>query len=399
VPADPLVVVGASLAGLRAAESLRHHGYDGTLIVVGEEPHHPYDRPPLSKRALTEPGADIAALTRLPVPQDLEVEWRLGVAAVGLDLDRRRVSLSDGDELAFAGLVIATGATPRSLPGVAGLDGVGVLRSLDDAVRLRRQLEGGPAVVVIGAGFIGLEVAASCRQLGLETTVLEYLPVPLERAIGAQMGAVVARSHTDNGVDLRFGVSVEAVVGTDRVEGVRLADGSVVPADVVVVGIGVAPEVGWLSGSGLDLADGVICDDRLRVCSGGRPVDGVVAAGDVARWAHPGHAQALRLEHWTNAVEQGEAAGRTLLHGDDAPVFAPVPYFWSDQYGRKLQFVGHTLPDDQIQVVDGALDGDRWVVAYGRSGRLVAGLGQGRPARVMGIRRSIEQGSAFPLEV
>jgi 3-phenylpropionate/trans-cinnamate dioxygenase ferredoxin reductase subunit len=400
MPADPIVVVGASLAGLRAAESLRRHGHDGPLVIVGAEGRAPYDRPPLSKRVLTAvPGSDVDSMTRLAGAEDLDVEWRLGVAATGLDLTARRVQLADGDDLAYAGLVIATGASARHLPPFAELEGIGVLRTLDDAIWLRAQLEAGPRVVVVGAGFIGLEVASSCRTLGLDTTVLEYLPVPLERAIGAEMGAVVARRHSERGVTMRFGVTVSGVVGTDRVEGVQLSDGTVVPADVVVVGVGVTPEIEWLHGSGIDVADGVVCDDRLRVCSGGRPLEDVVAAGDVARWAQPANSPPLRLEHWTNAAEQGEAAAETLLRGDDAPSFAPVPYFWSDQHGIKLQFVGRAIPGDEMQVIDGDLDSDKWVVAYGRSGRLVAALGSGRPARVMAMRRALEEEGAFPVPV
>lgn len=391
---EPTVVVGASLAGLRAVETLRREGDDGPIVVIGAEPHMPYDRPPLSKRALTDPEADVAALASLAVPEDLGAEWVLGSPATGLDLERRRV-LVDGGDIAFSRLVIATGARPRTLPAAGDLDAVHVLRSLDDSIALRRALAAGPAVAVIGAGFIGLEVASSCHQLGLDVTVIEALPVPLERAVGAAMGERIAARHRDAGIRVETGVGVASLDGAGSVEAVRLADGRVVPADVVVVGIGVAPEVAWLAGSGVDLADGVSCDSRLRVLAGGRPVPGVVAAGDVARWAAKGGGGSQRAEHWTNAVEQGEAAARTLLHGDDAAPFDPVAYFWSDQLGAKLQMVGQPRPDDDVAVVDDDGTG-RWVAAYGRDGTLVAALGVSRAGKVMALRRQIEAGGPWP---
>jgi len=388
------VVVGASLAGLRAAEALRQRGYDGSLTLVGSEAHRPYDRPPLSKQVLT--GRVGPEDTALRADDALDVEWRLSTSASGVDLDRRRVHLAGADDLAFDHLVIATGAHPKMLPGLAPLAGVHTLRTLDDAVALRDELAGAPSVVVIGAGFIGLEVAASCRQRGLDATVLEALPLPLERAIGARMGVVVAELHRAHGVDVRLGTPVDGLVGSDRVEGVRLVDGTVVAAEVVVVGIGVAPTTGWLEGSGVDLADGVACDASLRVLAGGRPRPDVVAAGDVARWARPGAEAPVRVEHWTNAAEQGEAAARTLLEGRSAPPFEPVPYFWSDQHGTKIQFVGWTRPGDDVEVVDGSVEEGRFVAAYGRQGRLVAALGFRRPARIMALRREIAVGAAFP---
>ncbi|MHB1533036.1 MAG: NAD(P)/FAD-dependent oxidoreductase [Acidimicrobiales bacterium] len=390
-----VVIVGASLAGLHAAAALRRAGDESAITVVGAEVHLPYDRPPLSKQLLT--GRVEAEQIRLPIEADLGIEWRLGVAATRLDAERRRVGLGGvRDELPFDRLVLATGARPRWLPGLAPGEGVHVLRSLDDALTLRAALQRNPRVAVIGAGFIGLEVAASCRARGLAVTVIEALPIPLERAIGAAWGARVAKLHRDHGTQLRLGALVAGLVGAGTVEGVRLADGEVVPADVVVVGVGVAPETSWLEGSGVELDDGVICDDRLRVRVGGRVRPDIVAAGDVARWYHRGYRERVRVEHWTNAVEQGEAAATTLLHGEEAPPFAPVPYFWSDQYATKLQFVGRTLPGDETQVVDGSPEDARWAAAYGRAGRLVAGLGFARPAKVMAMRRLIEEGAAFP---
>ena len=391
------VVVGASLAGLRAAEALRQRGYDGSLTLVGSEAHRPYDRPPLSKQVLT--GRVGPEDTALRADDALDVEWRLSTSASGVDLDRRRVHLAGADDLAFDHLVIATGAHPKMLPGLAPLAGVHTLRTLDDAVALRDELAGAPSVVVIGAGFIGLEVAASCRQRGLDATVLEALPLPLERAIGARMGVVVAELHRAHGVDVRLGTPVDGLVGSDRVEGVRLVDGTVVAAEVVVVGIGVAPTTGWLEGSGVDLADGVACDASLRVLAGGRPRPDVVAAGDVARWAHPGYGESVRIEHWTNASEQGDFAAQALVLGDGAPPFSPTPYFWSDQHGVMLQFVGRARHDDVVEIIEGSLEDERFVAAYGRGGRLVAALGMRRPARVMAMRQMITEGEAFPVSI
>jgi 3-phenylpropionate/trans-cinnamate dioxygenase ferredoxin reductase subunit len=394
------VVVGASLAGLRAAEALRRDGHDGPLTVIGDETHAPYDRPPLSKQLLT--GKTDVAGTALSADADLDIQWRLGTVATGLDLDRRVVSLRHGqdagEELAWDRLVIATGSHARRLPVIPEGDGVQVLRSLDDAVALRAALTGGsPRLVIVGAGVIGLEVASSARAIGLDVTVLEYADLPLLRVLGPVLGAACARLHRAHGVDLRLGVQVEGLVGSPHVEGVRLAGGEVVPADVVVVGVGAAPNTAWLEGSGVDLDDGVRSDSRLRVLAGGHPLPDVVAAGDVARWDLPG-AGPTRLEHWTNAVEQAQAAAAVLLRGDEAPEFTSVPYVWSDQHGRKLQVVGLPAAGDEVAILDEAADEHRLVAAYGRDGRLVAAAGFSRPARVMALRRLIEAGGAFPPE-
>ncbi|MGH8921024.1 MAG: NAD(P)/FAD-dependent oxidoreductase, partial [Actinomycetes bacterium] len=325
---------------------------------------------------------------------------RLGTAAIGLDLGTRTVTLAGGGTEPFDRLVIATGAHPRLLPTVPTGPGVHVLRTYEDAIGLHTDLQHRPRVAIIGAGFIGLEVAASCRQLGLDVTVVEALDVPLERAIGAEMGRVVVARHRSRGVRVELGVGVAGLERSGRangpVEAIRLEDGRSLPADLVVVGVGVSPTTGWLTGSGLDLADGVRCDSQLRAQAGGRAVPGVVAAGDVARWHHPAYGGEVRIEHWTNAAEQGEAAARTLMEGASAPAFAPVPYFWSDQLGLKLQFLGRALPGDQVTVIDGELDAERWAVAYGRDGRLVAALGSSRPGRVMKLRAAIGAGAPYP---
>jgi 3-phenylpropionate/trans-cinnamate dioxygenase ferredoxin reductase subunit len=396
MPASRAVIVGASLAGSRAAEALRREGHDGPITIIGAETHLPYDRPPLSKQVLTRKVEPEAVALRLE--DDLDVDWMLGTTATGLDLQGRVVVLGGGETVPYDLLVLATGATPRTLPSAPPGPGVHYLRTLDDSIALRDDLARSKAVVVIGAGFIGLEVASSAMALGLRATVLEALPVPLERAIGPEMGSAVTGWHRRKGVEIRTGVAVESVVGASRPEGVRLADGSVIAAEVVVVGVGVRPDISWLNGSGVDLGDGILCDAQLRVLAGGRPMPNVVAAGDAARWSHPAYAESARVEHWTNAADQGDAAAVTLLRGDGAPPYAPVPYFWSDQHGAKLQFVGETRPGDQVRFLEGGFDEERFVAAYGRAGRLVAALGMRRPAKVMALQRLIADGSPFPPE-
>jgi 3-phenylpropionate/trans-cinnamate dioxygenase ferredoxin reductase subunit len=387
-----VAVVGASLAGLRATETLRRDGYDGRIVLIGAEPTLPYDRPPLSKQFLAgEVGPDDVALRRASY-DDLDLELRLGTRAVSLDLASKRVALDDGGQVVFDGLVLATGSAPRMLPGTPDLDGLFVLRTLEDALAIRATLDASPRVVVVGAGFIGSEVAATCRLRGLEVTVLEALPAPLVRGLGPVLGMVCGELHRDHGVDLRLGVGVAGFDGTARVERVRLDDGTAVDADVVVVGVGVAPVTDWLEGSGLQLDNGVVCDATLLAAPG------VVSAGDITRWPNPLFGgELMRLEHWTNASEQGVAAARRLLYGDGAAPepFAPVPFVWSDQYDRKIQSVGHFRGDDDMAVVHGSLDERRFVAVFGRAGRLVGALGFSMPAKLMQYRRMIDEQASF----
>jgi NADPH-dependent 2,4-dienoyl-CoA reductase/sulfur reductase-like enzyme len=386
-----IAVVGTSLAGLRAIEALRREGYDGGVVAIGAETHLPYDRPPLSKEFLAGTAdADGIALRKQGV-DDLDVDWKLGVPAAALDVTGRAIVLADDTRVAFDGAVIATGSTPRRLPNQPDLPGVCVLRTLDDATALRDLLGAGPKVVVIGAGFIGAEVAATCRGRGLDVTVLEALPQPMVRGLGPDLGAVIADLHRDHGVDLRTGVQVEAIEGDTRVERVRLGDGSTVDADVVVVGVGVVPQTAWLEGSGLTIDNGIVCDETCLA----RP--GIVAAGDIARWPNPlFDGQLMRLEHWTNATEQGVHAARRLLARDGAgEPFAPVPFVWSDQYDRKIQTVGVVSADADVHVAHGSYAERQFVSIFGRNGRVVGALGFNRPRQVMQYRKLIAERASW----
>ena len=392
---DRVVVVGASLAGMRAAETLRAEGFAGSLTVVGDETHAPYDRPPLSKQVLTgQWDADRISLPSGAKPE-LELTWERGVAATGLDLSARELALADGRTLSFDGLVIATGAAARWIPGSRGIPGVFTLRTLDDALGILAALDAGARrVVVVGAGFIGAEVAASCRARGLAVTMVEPLPQPLSRVLGDVIGGVVAEVHVEHGVDLRLGVGVEGIeAGDGGVERVRLSDGTTVETDLVVVGIGVIPNTYWLEGSGLVIDDGVLCDETTLAAPG------VVAAGDVARWPNPLFGEVMRVEHWEHAIDMGAHAARRLLAesgvgsglGSVEP-YGPVPWFWSDQYDRKLQLAGRVRPDDELVVVAGSLAERRFTALYGRNGKVTGAFAMNMPARVVKYRGAIAAG-------
>jgi len=385
-----IAVVGTSLAGLRAIETLRREGYDGQIVAIGEEPQMPYDRPPLSKQFLKgEWDADKIAL-RHQLDGDGRIDWRLGCRATALDLQKKRLSLEGGDSLEYDGLIIATGAVARDFPGAPSLDGIFVLRTLAGAERLRRALDANPRVAVIGAGFIGMEVAASCRELGLDVTVVEFLETPLVRGLGNVLGEHVAGVFRERGVELRCGVGVKGFVGSERVEGLELEDGSRVPAEVVIVGIGARPATEWLEGSGLALDDGVLCD-----ASGATKVEGVVAAGDVARWRDGRTGEPVRMEHWTNAVEQGVHAARRLLLGEEVGPFMHVPYVWTDQFDLRIQIAGEVREGDDMHVGLGSLEAGRCLALFGRAGKLTGAVGFKRARQLNEYRELIGEGISW----
>ncbi|MBV2363693.1 NAD(P)/FAD-dependent oxidoreductase [Streptomonospora nanhaiensis] len=379
-----VTVVGASLAGLAAARALREQGYTGALTVVGAERHAPYDRPPLSKDFLLgkAEAADLALTAE--DDSDLDVRWRLGARAVALEPRRRAVVLADGTEVASDAVVVATGAAALPLPGAPRLAGVHTLRTLDDAEALRAELaSGSPRVAVVGGSFIGAEIASACAALGLETTVVEAAAAPLEHVLGPEVAAAVAGLHAANGVRLLCGTPVAALAGADRVTGLVLADGRTVLADVVVVGIGARPATDWLTGSGLELDRGVVCDPGLRTA-----LPGVVAVGDAAR-VRRADGTTTRAEHWSAANDQPPVAVRNLLAGRTVAAYARVPYFWSDQYGRRLQFAGETRPGDTLRVVDGALAESAFAAVYERGGRAVAAVALDRPRAFTRLRKGL----------
>jgi 3-phenylpropionate/trans-cinnamate dioxygenase ferredoxin reductase subunit len=368
-----VAVIGGSLAGLSAARALREQGYDGRIVVVGEEDLFPYDRPPLSKEFLA--GKIELADLALTTPTDdaeLDLEWRLGDRATGLDRGASSVVLASGREVPADGVVVATGARARTLPG-ADLDGVHTLRTADDAVALRRDLVVSRRLVVIGGGFVGAEVASTARDMGLEVTVIESDPVPLGRVLGADLAATCAELHRDNGVHLITGEVVTGLAGNGRVSAVHLAGGRTEPADVVVVGIGAAPNVEWLAGSGIEHDHRGVWTDA----AGATNIPQVVAAGDCAFSPCAYAGTAVRHEHWTNAVRQPAAAVSTLLGATPAP--PTPPYFWSDQYGARLQFAGPRLPEDPVEIIDGDPADRRFVAGYRHNGELVAVFAMNQP--------------------
>jgi 3-phenylpropionate/trans-cinnamate dioxygenase ferredoxin reductase subunit len=380
-----IAIVGASLAGDSAATALRRAGFKGRLVVIGDEIHAPYDRPPLSKELLrgTRTTEQIA-LRRDPILAD--VEWRLGCRATALDAKTRTLTFQDGQDESFDGIVIATGARPRKLPG-ADLSGVHFLRTLDDALLLRGDLSRPPArVVVVGAGFIGQEIAATCVQLGIAVTMIEQA-APALHVLGSSVAQLMADLHRLRGVDLRLGMSVEAFEGDRRLRAVRLSDGTVIDADVAVVGVGVIPNTEWLVGSGLTIQDGVVCDETCLA------FPGIVAAGDVARWPNHRYGHTRRVEHWDNAVRQAEHAALRLLAADEATAakpYSPVPWFWSDQYGLKLQLVGSTFGHDEARIVEGSAAAGKFIALFRRDDQLVAALAVANTSKLLKFRRSLE---------
>ena len=373
---DPrtFVIIGAGLAGAKAAEALRDEGFEGTVVLFGSEPDRPYERPPLSKGYLLgKAERDSVFVHPAAWYDEHHVDLRTDTTVRGIDRDAHEVITADGDRLHYDKLLLATGASPRRLP-VPGADlrGVYYLRSVEDSDEIKAALRPDARVVVIGAGWIGLETAAAARAAGAEVTVLEQAELPLQHVLGSEIARVFAALHADHGVDLRGGVSVSELLPAagkaDTVGAVRLADGTEIPADAVIVGVGITPTVDLAEAAGLDVDNGVLVDEHLQSSDGD-----IVAAGDIANAEHPLLGRRIRVEHWANALNQPAVAARTMLGA--AASYDRLPYFYTDQYDLGMEYLGYVSPDDDPDVVvRGDLDGREFIAFWLVDGRVVAGM-------------------------
>ena len=378
-----IVIVGGGLAATRTAEQLRRSQYAGPITIVSDEDHLPYDRPPLSKEVLRAESDD-TTLKPAEFYQENDITVRLGTAARTVDTAAKTVALADGSELAYDELVIATGLVPKRIASFPDLAGIHVLRSFDESLALRKEAASARRAVVVGAGFIGCEVAASLRGLGVDVALVEPQPTPLASVLGEQIGELVTRLHQAEGVDVRCAVGVAEVRGSHRVEKVVLSDGAELDADLVVVGIGSHPVTDWLAGTGIEVDNGVVCD-----AAGRASVPHVWAIGDVASWRnHVG--DQVRVEHWSNVADQARAMVATML-GIQVPAAVSVPYFWSDQYDVKIQCLGDPEATDTVHIVED--DGRKFLAFYERDGVVAGVVGGGMPGKVMKVRSKIAAGA------
>ncbi|MDT5279028.1 MAG: 3-phenylpropionate/trans-cinnamate dioxygenase ferredoxin reductase component [Mycobacterium sp.] len=378
-----VVIVGGGLAAARTAEQLRRSEYTGPITIVSNEVHLPYDRPPLSKEVLRAETDDVT-LKPAEFYEENDITVLLGKGACSVNTDARTVTLTDGSELGYDELIIATGLVPKRIPSFPDLPGIHVLRSFDESLKLRGEADSARHAVVVGAGFIGCEVAASLRGLGVDVVLVEPQPAPLASVLGERIGSLVARLHRAEGVDVRCGIGVGEVRGTDKVEKVVLSDGTELDADLVVVGIGSHPATAWLEGSGVAVDNGVVCDAAGRASA-----PHVWAIGDVASWRNTvGHQ--VRVEHWSNVADQARALVPAML-GKDAPAAVTVPYFWSDQYDVKIQCLGEPEATDIVHVVED--DGRKFLAFYERDGVVAGVVGGGMPGKVMKVRAKIAAGA------
>lgn len=385
---DHLVIVGASLAGVRAAQAARAEGFCGSITLVGDELHLPYDRPSLSKEFLEPGGAiDPIELSSPASMAELNITLALGETATGIDTCRQVIQTDQGEHR-YTSAVIATGSAPVRLPGTDDLDGVHVLRTLDDARSIRSALDHGGRVVVVGGGFIGAEVASAARKRDLEVTIVEAAAVPLVRAVGQQMGAVLSALHTRYGTELRCNTAVAGFEGADRVESVLLADGRRLPADLVVVGVGSRPASSWLHDSDVMLANGILCNENLQTS-----IANVYAAGDVAYWYNSLFDRQMRIEHYMAAGEQGACAGRNAVRPLQPSPYITVPYFWSDWYGHRIQFVG--IATGESELVSGSFDDEQFAVLFREGETIVGALTLNGQRKIMKYRRMIAQKTSY----
>ena len=370
-PPAGVVIVGASAAGLSVAETLRRDGFTRPITLIGEESRLPYDRPPLSKEILAGTWSeDKIELRDAEWIAALDLDLRLGVRAEAVDTATKAVALSDGAQVGYQDLVIATGVRPRRLPGTDDIAGVHVLRTLDDARRLRSELAGHRRLVIVGAGFLGAEVASVACAEGIQVTLVSDVEAPLSDVLGNELGQLLVGVHVDHGVRVLTGVKVVGIATEGgRATGVQLADGTTLVADLILVSIGSIPNTEWLAGSSIPIGNGVLCDQYCRAAPA------VWAAGDVASWQHVGIGERIRVEHRTNAAEQGTAVARNILAGSSPAPFVPVPYIWSDQYDLKIQIHGLPRGADSFTVTDGSIDERKLVAIYGEGGRARAAVG------------------------
>ena len=378
-----IVIVGGGLAAVRTAEQLRRAEYSGPLTIISDEVHLPYDRPPLSKDVLRAETDDVA-LKPAEFYAERDITLHLGAAATALDTTAKTVTLAGGEVIGYDELVIATGLVPKRIPSFPDLEGIRVLRTYDESMAMREHAGSASHAVVIGAGFIGCEVAASLRKLGVAVTLVEPQPTPLASVLGETIGELVARLHRAEGVDVRCGVGVASVTGSDHVERVVLSDGTELDADLVVVGVGSRPATGWLDGSGVTVDNGVVCDAAGRTSA-----PNVWAIGDVASWQDAAGHQ-VRVEHWSNVADQARVVSAALL-GQEVPTAVVVPYFWSDQYDVKIQCLGEPEADDVVHLVED--DGRKFLAYYERDGAVVGVVGGGMPGKVMKARAKIAAGA------
>jgi 3-phenylpropionate/trans-cinnamate dioxygenase ferredoxin reductase subunit len=378
-----IVIVGGGLAAARTAEQLRRSEYTGPITIVSDEDLLPYDRPPLSKEVLRAESDDVT-LKPAEFYDANDITVLLGNAARSVDTDAKTLTLADGSELGYDELIIATGLVPKRIPSFPDLPGIHVLRSFDQSLKLREEAGAARHAVVIGAGFIGCEVAASLRGLGVDVVLVEPQPAPLASVLGEQIGSLVARLHRAEGVDVRCGVGVADVGGTEKVEKVTLSDDTELDADLVVVGIGSKPATAWLEGAGIAVDNGVVCDAAGRASA-----SHVWAIGDVSSWRNTvGHQ--VRVEHWSNVADQARVLVPAIL-GRDVPSTVAVPYFWSDQYDVKIQCLGEPEATDIVHLVED--DGRRFLAFYERDGVVAGVVGGGMPGKVMKVRSKIAAGA------
>ncbi|MFE7157008.1 NAD(P)/FAD-dependent oxidoreductase [Streptomyces sp. NPDC057636] len=385
------LIVGASLGGLRTAQALRGRGWTDKITLLGAEPRPPYDRTPLSKEVLLgKRSPEQLGLVPARVLQELDLELHLGTSAAGLDPASGTVVLQDGRRVGYDTLVIATGSVPRSLPGTENLTGLRVLRTVEDALAIKARLVAGTSVVVIGGGFVGAEVASAARETGAAVTVVAPGPAMMLRVLGPVLGSHMTAVHRKHGVRVRSSVFVAGVSGQDRVEALTLSDGSCIPADSAVIGIGAVPCTDWLEDSGLRLRDGVVCDERLRAVG----AENIYAVGDVARWRNPRYGELVRVEHWTNAGEQARVVAANIA-GESA-VHDAVPYVWSDQFGVRLQIAGRIGADDAVHYVLGGPETERFVALAGHGDRLNAVVARGEVREFLRYRGLLVGNGTWP---